>query len=90
MHFQPLYKQKVKGSAAFIAPYRLQSLEGCNKVQVPKLSRWQFKLEPDQVLRVGIGGLGGGHEFFMQGWVRMDAFSFQRRSYSRLMVKKKI
>jgi hypothetical protein len=39
-------------------------LEGCNKVQVPKIIRWQFKLEPDQVLRVEIGGLGGGHEFF--------------------------
>jgi len=39
-------------------------LEGCNKVQVPKIIRWQFKLEPDQVLRVGIGGLRGGCEFF--------------------------
>ena len=39
-------------------------LEGCNKVQVPKLIRWQFKLEPDQVLRVGVSGLGRGWEFF--------------------------
>ena len=39
-------------------------LEGCNKVQVPKIIRWQFKLEPDQVLRVGICGLGDGQEFF--------------------------
>jgi hypothetical protein len=39
-------------------------LEGCNKVQIPKIIRWQFKLEPDQVLHVGIGGLGGGCEFF--------------------------
>ena len=39
-------------------------LEGCNKVQVPKIIRWQFKLEPDQVLRVGVSGLGGGWEFF--------------------------
>ena len=47
------------GRVAFKRP-----LEGCSKVQVPKIIRWQFKLEPDQVLRVGIGGLGGGHEFF--------------------------
>jgi len=39
-------------------------LEGCNKVQVPKIIRWQFKLEPDQVLRVGIGGFRGSREFF--------------------------
>jgi len=31
-------------------------LEGCGKVQVPKMIRWQFKLEPDQVLRVGVIG----------------------------------
>ena len=41
------------GKVAFKRP-----LEGCNKVQIPKLIRWQFKLEPDQVLHVGIGGLG--------------------------------
>ncbi len=64
MHFQPLYKQKAKGSAAFIAPYRLQSTEGCNKVQVPKIIRWTFKLEPDRVLRVGVSGLGRGCEYF--------------------------
>ncbi len=33
-------------------------------MQVPKLIRWQFKLEPDQVLHVGIGGLGRGCEYF--------------------------
>ena len=27
-------------------------LEKCNMVQIPKLIRWQFKLETDQVLRV--------------------------------------
>ena len=39
-------------------------LEGCNKVQVPKIIRWQFKLEPNQVLHVGICGLGRGWEYF--------------------------
>jgi hypothetical protein len=39
-------------------------LEGCNKVQIPKIIRWQFKLEPDQILHVGICGLGSGWEFF--------------------------
>jgi hypothetical protein len=39
-------------------------LEGCNKIQVPKLIRWQFKLEPDQVLHVGIAGFGRGWEYF--------------------------
>jgi hypothetical protein len=29
-------------------------LEKCNKVQIPKLVRWQFKLETDQVLKVGV------------------------------------
>jgi hypothetical protein len=39
-------------------------LEACNKVQVPKIIRWQFKLEPDQVLRVGVCGFERGWEFF--------------------------
>ena len=30
------------------------ALEKCNKVQVPKLIRWQFKMENDQVLKVGV------------------------------------
>jgi hypothetical protein len=30
------------------------ALEKCNKVQIPKLIRWQFKLETDQVLKVGV------------------------------------
>ena len=37
-----------------------------NNVQVPKLIRWQFKMEPDQVLRVGVNALdlGRGWHFF--------------------------
>jgi len=30
------------------------ALEKCSKVQIPRLIRWQFKLEPDQVLRVEV------------------------------------
>ena len=29
-------------------------LQRGNRVQVPKLVRWQFKMEPDQVLKVGV------------------------------------
>ncbi len=29
-------------------------LQRGNRVQVPKLIRWQFKLEPDQILKVGV------------------------------------
>ncbi|HUK85994.1 MAG TPA: hypothetical protein VLU95_09030 [Candidatus Acidoferrum sp.] len=39
-------------------------IENSNKIQVPKLIRWQFKLEPNQVLHVGICGFGRGWEFF--------------------------
>jgi hypothetical protein len=42
------------------------TLENCNKVQVPKLIRWQFKMENEQVLKVGINAidLGRGGQFF--------------------------
>ena len=40
------------------------TLKRANLFQVSKINRRQLKLEPDQVLRVGIGGLGGGWEFF--------------------------
>jgi hypothetical protein len=29
-------------------------LQKCNLFQVPKIIRWQFKLEPDQVLKVDV------------------------------------
>jgi len=42
------------------------TVERCSKVQVPKLIRWQFKMEPEQVLRVGINAvnIGRGWQFF--------------------------
>ena len=44
------------------------TLEGCNKVQVPKIIRWQFKMEHEQVLKVGVNALdlGRGCSFSME------------------------
>jgi hypothetical protein len=41
-------------------------LQKGNRVQVPKLIRWQFKLEPQQVLKVEVkpGGPFGNEETF--------------------------
>jgi hypothetical protein len=33
-------------------------LQKGSRGQVPKLVRWQFKMEPDQVLKVGVNALG--------------------------------
>ena len=33
-------------------------LQKGNRVQVPKLIRWQFKMETDQTLKVGVSRLG--------------------------------
>jgi bifunctional DNA-binding transcriptional regulator/antitoxin component of YhaV-PrlF toxin-antitoxin module len=40
------------------------TLEKCGKVQVPKIIRWQFKIEPDQILNVAINGRGGHEPFY--------------------------
>jgi len=45
------------------------TLEKCNNIQVPKMVRWQFKMEHDQVLRVGINALDlgrAGHFFYAE------------------------
>ena len=41
-------------------------LEKGNRVQVPKLIRWQFKMEQNQILRVGVNAVdtGRGWQFF--------------------------
>ena len=39
-------------------------IEKCGKVQVPKIIRWQFKMEPDQILKVGIYGRGGQESYY--------------------------
>ena len=57
-------------------------------MQVPKIIRWELKLEPDQVLRVGIGGLGGGHEFFLCKDEKLDvSYSFSVNSLSCFLFK---
>jgi hypothetical protein len=47
-------------------------LEKGNRLQIPKLIRWQFKMEQTQVLRVGVSPkrvLGFGPKFF---YAKMD------------------
>lgn len=42
-------------------------LQSTNKIQVPKLIRWRFKMEEDQALRVGVNFLElhkGWHFFY--------------------------
>jgi bifunctional DNA-binding transcriptional regulator/antitoxin component of YhaV-PrlF toxin-antitoxin module len=41
-------------------------LQRGNRVQVPKLVRWEFKLEPSQVLRIRVGRVSvyGRSEYF--------------------------
>jgi hypothetical protein len=39
-------------------------LEKCCKVQVPKIIRWQFKLQPDQILKVSVAGRAGYEDFY--------------------------
>ena len=65
-------------------------LEGCNKVQIPKLSDGSSNWNLIRFCALEYMGSGATGSFSIQGWVRMDAYSFQKRSYSRRMVKKKI
>ena len=53
-------------------------LEKGNRLQIPKLIRWQFKMEQNQVLRVGVSPkyLGGGPSFFMPRWINRDEYLF--------------
>jgi hypothetical protein len=41
-------------------------LQRGNRVQIPKLIRWQFKMEPSQVLKVGVNAINvwTGWQFF--------------------------
>jgi hypothetical protein len=42
------------------------TLQSVNKVQIPKLIRWRFKIDSDQALKVGVNFLGMhmGWQFF--------------------------
>ncbi len=46
-------------------PFKTAIQQG-NRLQIPKAIRWQFKIEPDQLLKVGVKVLnqGGGWQFF--------------------------
>ena len=46
-------------------------LEKGNRLQIPKLIQWQFKMEQNQVLRVGVSPkrIWGGPKFF---YAKMD------------------
>ncbi len=46
-------------------PFKTAIQQG-NRLQIPKAIRWQFKLEPEQLLKVGIKVLnqGTGWQFF--------------------------
>jgi hypothetical protein len=44
-------------------------LQKGNRVQVPKLVRWEFKMEPGQVLKIEVaraGSYGGGEHFLVE------------------------
>ena len=55
-------------------------LEKCNKVQIPKLIRWQFKLETDQVLKVTVK--------LLNSWVSSQIYYAKMTKYGRIRVPK--
>lgn len=38
------------------------TLQKGNRIQIPRLLRWQFKLEPQQVLKITVGLNGTGYD----------------------------
>ena len=56
------------------------TLQSANKVQVPKLIRWRFKMESDQALKVGVNFLD-----FHKGW---QFFYAKIRKDGRLAIPK--
>jgi hypothetical protein len=55
-------------------------LQKGNRVQVPKLVRWQFKMEPEQVLKVGV--------HLMDSWLARQYFYAKMRRDGRLLIPK--
>ncbi len=57
-----------------------------NRVQVPKLIRWEFKLEPTQVLRVGVNAanLGRGWQFFYSKMTKGGFITIPKIALSRI------
>jgi len=53
-------------------------LEKGSRLQIPKLIQRQFKMEQNQVLRVGVSPKriwAGGLSFFMPKWINRDEYS---------------
>ncbi len=55
-------------------------LQKGNRVQVPKLIRWQFKMETDQVLKVGVG--------LVNAWVGRQYFYAKMGKDGRILIPK--
>ncbi len=55
-------------------------LQRGNRVQVPKLVRWRFKLETDQILKVTIGAVGV--------WAMRESFLARMRADGRITIPK--
>jgi hypothetical protein len=55
-------------------------------IQVPKLVRWQFKMESDQVLRIGVSAvnLGRGWQFFFGRMTKAGCVRLVKTALSRL------
>ena len=54
-------------------------LQRQNCLQIPKLVRWQYKLEPSEILKVTvtIEGFLGVREIFLSRRIRMGGYVFQ-------------
>jgi hypothetical protein len=55
-------------------------LQKGNRIQVPKLIRWQFKMETDQVLKVGVYPIGT--------WVSRQHFYAKMGKDGRVLIPK--
>jgi bifunctional DNA-binding transcriptional regulator/antitoxin component of YhaV-PrlF toxin-antitoxin module len=56
------------------------TLESQNKIQIPKLIRWRFKIESDQALKVGV--------YFLGAPTGMQVFYTKMRKDGRITVPK--
>jgi hypothetical protein len=57
-------------------------LQRGNRVQVPKFVRWQFKMEPDQVLKIGVGA----HTLGI--WCEWESFYGKMGKDGRILIPK--
>ena len=73
--------QKVTFKAAF---------QKGNRILIPKLIRWQFKIETQQVLKIGIKilGTGGGWQFFYAKMTRDGQLNISKMTLALLQGEK--